>query len=124
MTEIDWSEVDKECIRLCKAINQISGIESMSSCCGHGESPYHIFFVADSLDALPNLLYWFDPCHCGLYGWQVIVRTDCGKRPPYFMIEGPIGAHAEADEIAKIIELEELGLEEGRANPPPPLSPA
>lgn len=107
---IDWSDVDKECVRLCKVINQIPGIYSRESCCGHGEHPYHIWFSTDSLEALPNLLYWFDGCHCGFYEWYVKVRTDCGKSPAIFYIEGPVGAYDEADKIAEIIEKKELGI--------------
>jgi hypothetical protein len=31
----------------------------------------------------------------------VRVKTDCGKSPVTFVIEGPVGAYEEAEEIAK-----------------------
>jgi len=58
------------------------------------------------LEDLPDLLYWFDGCHCGFYGWCVIARTDCGRSPVNFMIEGPQGPEGfeEAIKIAELIE--------------------
>jgi hypothetical protein len=96
--------MDKECIKLCKAMNKMPGIRTFESCCGHGRSPYHIWFLADSFESLPNLVYWFMGCHCGFYGWNVQVTTDCAASPVHFMVEGPIGAYEEADKIAGLIE--------------------
>jgi hypothetical protein len=95
--------MDIECNALCDAINLIQGIYTISSCCGHGKDKYRIWLEAESLAVLPNLLYWFDSCHCGFYQWRVIARTDCGKGPAIFMIEGPVGAYEEANIIAALI---------------------
>ena len=99
-------KMDTECVRLCKAMNLIHGIHTFESCCGHGNSEYHIWFVADTLKALPNLLYWLDCCHSGCTGWRVIAQTDCGRSPVTFMVEGTVGeqAYREADEMAALIE--------------------
>ena len=80
--------IDEECVALCDAMNSVPGILTTSSCCGHGKYEYRIFFHADSLEVLPPLLYWFDGCHCGYYGWKVHVATDCGCSPAYFYVEG------------------------------------
>lgn len=95
--------MDPECVALCDAMNLIPGIRTYESCCGHGQSPFWIWFDVKSLDHLPNLLYWFDPCHCGFHGWRVIVGTDCAKSPVHFYVEGPVGAFKEANEIARLI---------------------
>jgi len=99
------SDIDKECVVLCEAMNKLSGIRTSESCCGHYKTPFHIWFNADSLEVLPPLLYWFDGCHCGYYGWSIRVRTDCGMCPAFFYVEGPIGtqAYMEAEEIARLI---------------------
>jgi len=99
------SRIDAECVKLCVAINLMPGIETVESCCGHGKGPFHIWFITDNLEDLPPLLYWFDGCHCGFYGWQVIVTTDCAMSPVSFLIEGTIGeqSYTEADEIAELI---------------------
>lgn len=98
-------KIDKECRILCEALNKIKGINTIESCCGHGKKEYNIWFRADNLDCLPDLLYWFDSCHCGYYGWTVIARTDCGKNPTYFNITRKIGkeAYEESKEIARLI---------------------
>ena len=103
--------MDKECRNLCDAINTFSGIETTESCCGHGKYPYNIWFKAKDLKSLPPLLYWFDSCHCGFYGWEIIARTDCGCSPVIFMIEGGIGeaAYKEAEKIAQLIKEEVKG---------------
>ena len=88
---------DPECAALCQAINLIEGIETCESCCGHGKSPYRIWFYARCLCRLPYVACWFQ------YGWRVTVQTDDDLSPAWFMIEGPAGAYDEADEIAGLI---------------------
>lgn len=97
--------MDFECISLCKALSKMAGITTIESCCGHGSKPYRIWFLARSLKDLPIVLYYFDVCHSGRRGWQVIVRTDCGMSPAKFMIEGPIGqvAYEDSEHIAKLL---------------------
>jgi hypothetical protein len=99
------ADLDDECLDLCKALNAISGIRTLESCCGHGDRPYMIWFKPESLDDLPKVLYWLSGCHSGCYGWQVIVYTDCGQSPAVFRIEGPTGAVAYSDSktIAQVI---------------------
>ena len=51
---------DKDCIDLCKALNRLPGITTFESCCGHGESNYHIFFGAKSLEGLAPIAYFLN----------------------------------------------------------------
>ena len=99
-------KMDAECLQLCDAMNLVPGIETRLSCCGHGEHPYRIWFVAECLEALPELLMWFHHLNCGYDGWKVIAIPDCFGCSVLFMVEGPIGeeAYKQADEIAKHIE--------------------
>ncbi len=96
--------IDAEIVDLCAALNLLPGIETISSCCGHGKDPIDIWFRAEGLEALPPLLYWFMTCHSGEVGWTVQARTDCGKAPVVFMVEGPAGAYEAGREIAKCIK--------------------
>jgi hypothetical protein len=100
--------MDAECVALCDALNHLDGIRTTESCCGHGERPYWICFVADSLEALPQLLYWFDQCHT-FPGWCVVAQTDCAMSPATFRIEGPSGGsgYDQAEKIAALIEVHE-----------------
>ena len=95
--------LDEEVIALVHALNRFEGINTISSCCGHGKSPFCIWFKAELLEDLPPIIYLFDKCHCGFWGWKVEVITDCAESPVTFMIEGPVGAYDEANEIAKIM---------------------
>ena len=97
--------MDIQCIPLCDALNGIKGIQTIESCCGHGITPFRIWFFAENLQVLPHVAYWFDRCHCGHNNWKIIVRTDCGKSPVKFLIEGPCGEQAfeEANHIAQLI---------------------
>lgn len=104
-TERLSEDIDKECADLCSAINSFNGLSTVESCCGHDRQSFRIWFMANNLDCLPDLLYWFDSCHCGFGGWRVCVKTDCAKSPVIFRIEGPTGeqAYKEANSIAALI---------------------
>lgn len=39
--------MDKECLRLCDALNDIPGITTQESCCGHGSRNFNIWFCLD-----------------------------------------------------------------------------
>ena len=97
--------LDPECVELVEAMNLIPGIHTVESCCGHGKAPFRIWFEADELKNLPDLLYWFDGCHCGFYGWKTYVKTDCAFSPVMFKVEGPAGqqGYDEAKAIAKLL---------------------
>ena len=99
--------MDKEVVALCEAINSVDKtIYTIESCYGHGEKPIHIWFKATNLEKLPKLLYWFDGCHSGEYGWVVSVKTDCGMSFPTFLIESPSRgkkAHKASLHIARCI---------------------
>ena len=110
MGKAPLDQIDPECASLCAAINSLTGLCTVESCCGHGKAPYRIWLRADNLEALPPLLYWLDRCHSGIAGWRATVITDCAMSSPTFEIEGPLGAYAEADEIARLI------TEEGRGD--------
>jgi hypothetical protein len=94
-------DMDPEVIRLCRAMNLFPGIFTISSCCGHGREPFRIWFMAESVEALPALLYWTDACHTGQYGWIVTAATDCSADHVTFTLEGPCGGYEAAEVIAK-----------------------
>jgi len=48
MTKMDTSNFDSAVINLCLAMNKLPGIETLESCCGHGKSPFHIWFTMDT----------------------------------------------------------------------------
>ena len=96
-------ELDYEVKSLVEALNMYEGIETISSCCGHDERPFRIWFSAEQIEHLAPVVYVFDSCHCGFRDWFVEVITDCSMNRAIFMIEGPIGAYAQADKIAQYL---------------------
>ena len=40
-------DLDAACVSLFKAMNQLPGIITTESCCGHGRGPFHIWFTMD-----------------------------------------------------------------------------
>jgi hypothetical protein len=40
--------MDKEVVELCNAINALSSIQTMESCCGHGKDNFKIFLKVDN----------------------------------------------------------------------------
>lgn len=98
-------DIDTECMALCDAINNLWGLETTASCCGHGKDPYRIWVDAHCLCDLPPLAYYLMWCHCGFEGWNMIVSTDCGMAPVSFVVEGPVGdeAYVEAERIAELL---------------------
>src|SRR6202451_2161699 len=96
--------IDPECRLLCEAMCAFPGIRTIESCCGHGRQPFKVWFLADSLAALPHLLYWFDSCHSGVPGWRVYVHTDCGRSPACFVAYGPVGDLAGAVKTATAMQ--------------------
>ncbi len=99
-------DVDKECVKLCEAINRIPNIHTIESCCGHGKELYRVWFKCDTLDFLPILLYYIVPCHTGFIHWDCFVKTDCVMQYPTFCLQsqdmGQI-AYDESEEIADLI---------------------
>ncbi len=96
--------MDKECVKICEAINLFGdNFFTIESCCGHGKTKFQVFMRVTNLKALPRILYYIDSCHSGFSDWRMIVYTDCGMSYPTFLLEGPIGAYKEANEIARMI---------------------
>jgi hypothetical protein len=99
--------VDKELVRLVKAINKFPGIRTIECCSGHGLEVVGIWFVPDSIEALPLLLYCFDSCHTGVNTWPVSIYTDCSADHVTWVVESQTRgeeAYKEADKIASVME--------------------
>lgn len=80
------SDMDKECIRLCDALNALPGITTHASCCGHGKDPFRVFFRAQKIEDLAPVLR----CTASS-GWHVEAWWTNGAGLVVFILEGPIG---------------------------------
>lgn len=38
--------IDKECVKICDALNRLPSVRTMESCCGHGVGNFNIWFYA------------------------------------------------------------------------------
>ncbi len=94
-------DIDDACVALCGALNDTPGVTTVGSCCGHGVSPYEIFFEVRSLSDLARVAFCVDACHSGAKGWQIIARTDCAMRPVFFVLRGPAGDYAGAAKVTE-----------------------
>src|SRR5258708_32116345 len=50
------ANMDPECVALCDVLNDMPGVRTCESCCGHGRHSFRIWFEIDVLDALRPLL--------------------------------------------------------------------
>ena len=68
--------MDEECIAFCDALNELPGVETFESCCGHYKGPYHIFFRCKDFVSLAILARAFDRRYCvSDIGWEVLADT-------------------------------------------------
>jgi hypothetical protein len=80
------SDMDTECILICNAMNALAGITTMESCCGHGDRPFRIYFVAEEIKSLAPIAG-----NCLSSAWHLEVRWANGSSSVYFVLEGPVG---------------------------------
>lgn len=96
-------DIDPQCRALVEAMNAMPGIRTTESCCGHGQNLFRVWFVPSNLKRLPPLLYFFSENNTGIPGWRVEVYTDASMAPARFVVEGPVGAYADANRTARMI---------------------
>ncbi len=98
-------KMDPECIPLCDAINRAPGLQTTESCCGHGRSPFRIWFRVTDPVNFSMLLYFLVPCHVG-FRWTCQAQTDCAMSPVRYYIESLVKgeeAYKQANVIAEEI---------------------
>jgi hypothetical protein len=88
-TNPDGDKMDAECVLLCDTINDLVGLETISSCCGHGYAPFRIYFVADTPEDLKPLLRVIDEDE----NWRMRVDRASNKEAEevYFVLDGVQG---------------------------------
>jgi hypothetical protein len=99
------NRMDPECIPICDALNLLPGIETISSCCGHGFQPFRIYFVAEVLGDLKPILTVIDESET----WRLRCSMTTGNMEIYFILEsanGWIDAYAAANGLAEQLSAE------------------
>jgi hypothetical protein len=100
-------DMDPECIKLCDALNELPGVRTIMSCCGHGRHPFTVDFLCSSFDSLLHIAQQSlrDPRVRAEFGtpWKILVRH-CNPyliaEMPLFWLQGLIGRYEYADDLA------------------------
>jgi len=104
--------MDKECVRLCDAINKIVGLSTDSSCSGHGKAPLRVWFDVHNPTGLMVLARAIDNRYGGpprMAGKEWFIEVHCTDVLPgytYLLASSSCGldAYNWADRIADNIE--------------------
>jgi len=113
--------IDRECVKLCEAMNAVPGIETCWSCCGHGKRSYGISFGAQSLGALGGFLRRLRVVQARDGDWLKRWRVECSAAPGgfdssvVFTLQGPVGqpAYRQAAQLARMLRrIHNLATEE------------
>lgn len=77
--------MDKECILVCDALNELPDVKTFESCCGHLTRPYMIWFKSINPYSLAIIARTFDKRYCGTnMEWTVNLETiDSESNPQY-----------------------------------------
>ena len=81
---IPYEDIDIELQELAKLLNKFAGIETTSCCFGHYKKPCRIYFEAETIDSLNNLMFKvFDYEQL----WEISVDTaDYPENYPYIRL--------------------------------------
>jgi len=72
-------DMDPQCIELCRAMNEISGIITINSCCGHSKEPMWICFAAKNRSGLFKILSIVD------HAFKCEICVVDNNKPNYFI---------------------------------------
>jgi hypothetical protein len=105
-------KIDTECQRLVCALNLIPGIETLSSCCGHGSHEFYVFFCISGTGGLDFLVSTLGSNNMD---WSVQVyfgnRKSNGDGTMFYLATTSVGdeAYAAADSLATALRDRILG---------------
>ena len=71
--------LDKECESLVEILNEIDGVATIESCCGHLTAPFRIYFISNSFRAVGILHRCVDRRYSD-GKWRI--EVDCSDRIP------------------------------------------
>jgi len=83
-------DLDPECLEICKELNNLDGIQTTGSCCGHGRGSFFVYL------AWPDFKTWghkvLTRCTCSRYfkeGWKVRLHHTDTEPFTGFVLIGP-----------------------------------
>ena len=84
------ADLDPECLNLCVALHGLAGVKTTESCCGHGKTPFRIWFYIDTALCGHKVV---SRCTCPRYypcDWTVTMEHNDVEPFTVFMLEGPV----------------------------------
>jgi hypothetical protein len=82
-------DMDPQCINLCDSLNNLIGIETCESCCGHGKNQYKIWFTVIFLNDIKPILRAIENTI-----WKINVSWNNITERPIFLLYAPPTATA------------------------------
>lgn len=93
----EWNDIELEVVEICKLLNQIPGIETYSSCSGHGKIPPYVDFHVQNWDSFCAML---DFLHKNNQPSKTVKHNDIKSRHRFVIgVEGKGTIHLESLEI-------------------------
>lgn len=88
MEEKKYDEyMDKECIPLCDALNQLPGVKTFESCCGHLQRQYGVWLHTANPYSMAVIARAFDKRYVPTsIMWDIKIETIDVERTPQFCI--------------------------------------
>lgn len=109
-------DMDPQCVSICDAMNALPGIQTVSSCCGHGERPLWIQFRAETIECLGPLLRGIssnEKWRVGVFWLSIVNRLNPRMHRLYFRLDGPVGGSEDADSIARELAHDQVHIAAG-----------
>ena len=79
--------MDEECIPICDALNELPGVTTFESCCGHLKRRYVVYLYTDNLYSMAVIARTFDRRYLPTESaWRVTIETIDVERMPQFCI--------------------------------------
>jgi hypothetical protein len=85
---IEYDEyMDKECIPICDALNELPGVTTFESCCGHLQRQYVVYLYTENQYSMAVIARTFDRRYLPTKSiWKVTIETIDVERVPQFCI--------------------------------------
>lgn len=79
--------MDKECVPVCDALNELPGVRTFESCCGHLERKYVVYLYTDNPYSMAVIARALDGRYLPAKShWEMKVETIDVERTPQFCV--------------------------------------
>lgn len=88
MSSMKYDEyMDKECITMCDALNELPDVRTFESCCGHLKRKYVVYFYTDNSYSMAVIARALDGRYLPTKSrWELKIETIDVERTPQFCV--------------------------------------